>query len=142
VRNSLGLLDQAVGEDRERVDVAVLHELLRVLGLGRLVEEPVGVNAFLALLENGMPQNVLRGAVPMLPDERDTLGVLVLEGVGLDNAPVGALQTVLSGPATEVRGHGVVRVHQAGLRRRVTEIQSGMLSHFDCSFRLLDLRRS
>src|SRR3954454_17777566 len=34
-------------------------------------------------------------------------------------------------------------MHQTILRRRVTEVQSvGLCSHFDCSFRLLDLRRS
>jgi hypothetical protein len=135
VRNLLGLLDQTVGEDGQRGDISVLHQRLRVLTLGRLVEEAVGVHALISVLENGVAQDVLRRCMPVLPNERDSLRVLVLEGARKNRAPIRAPETELRGPATEVRLHGVGRVHQAVLRRRVTEVQSGMLSHFDCSFR-------
>jgi hypothetical protein len=121
----------------------VLHEGLRVLGLGRVVEVPVGVDALVTGLQNGVPQHVLGRGVPVLPDQGHPLRVLVLERARLDRASVRAAQTELRGPATEVGRDSGGRMHQAVLRRRVTEVQSGMLlSHFDCSFRLLDLRRS
>jgi hypothetical protein len=137
VRDLLGPLDQTVGEDGQRGNITVLHQRLRVLTLRRLVEEAIGVDTLrTAVLEDGMAQNVLRRCVTVLPHERDSLGVLVLEGARQNRSPIRAPETELGGPATEVRFHGVGRVHQAVLRRRVTEVQSGMLSHFDCSFRL------
>src|SRR4051812_267621 len=78
----------------------------------------------------------------MLPNHRHTLLVLIVERSLQDRTPVGAPKSELRGPSTEVRSQSVIRMHQAVLRRRVTEVQSGFCSHFDCSFRLLDLRRS
>src|SRR3954468_23009512 len=77
----------------------------------------------------------------MLPNHRHTLLVLIVERSLQDRTPVGAPKSELRGPSTEVRSQSVIRMHQAVLRRRVTEVQSGFCSHFDCSFRLLDLRR-
>jgi hypothetical protein len=153
VGNPLDLLDQGVGEDRERRNVLVLHQGLRVLPLGRVVEVPVAVRALVTVLDDDVTEHVLRRGVTMRPHQRNPIAVLVLESTGLDRSAVRAAQAVLGGPPAEVRlargqdtgrlGLGRCRpaVHQAVLRRRVTEDQSGICSHFDCSFRLLDLRR-
>src|SRR4051794_9553783 len=76
----------------------------------------------------------------MLPNQRHPLGILMRKRTGKNRTSIRATKTELRGPSTEVRH--LVRMHQAVLRRRVTEVQStGLCSHFDCSFRLLDLRR-
>src|SRR3954465_13667347 len=93
------------------------------------------------MLENAVSQHVLRRIVTMRPDQRHSIAILVLEGTVQNRPSVRAPQSILRGPTTEVGLLG--RMHQTILRRRVTEVQSvGLCSHFDCSFRLLDLRRS
>src|SRR3954465_10779861 len=93
------------------------------------------------MLENAVSQHVLRRIVTMRPDQRHSIAILVLEGTVQNRPSVRAPQAILRGPTTEVGLLG--RMHQTILRRRVTEVQSvGLCSHFDCSFRHLDLRRS
>ena len=105
VNNVSPSLVEAVGVDRESLDVAVLHELLGVLGARSVVESAVGVNTLIPILEQSVPENVVDGVVPMLPYKRHALAVILLERIMLDSAPVGAGQVVLSGPATEVELH-------------------------------------
>jgi hypothetical protein len=139
VRDLLGPLDQAVREDRQRGDIPVLHQFLRVLGAGRLVEEAVGVDALVAMLEDGVTQDVLRGTCGRAARPAGPARCPGLERAVEDCASVRAPLVVLRGPSAEIglHCHSVVRMHQAVLRRRVTEVQSGICSHFDCSFRLL-----
>ena len=105
VNNVTTSLVEAVGVDRESLDVAVLHELLGVIRTRSVVERAVGVNTLIPILEQCMPENIVDGVVPMLPYKRHALAVILLERIMLDSAPIGAGQVVLSGPATEVKLH-------------------------------------
>jgi hypothetical protein len=88
VRNLLGPLDERVGEDRQRLDVLMLHQRLRVLPLSRLVEEPVHVRTFGAMLQDSVPEDILGRIVTMLPDQRKPISVLPLECPMKNGAPV------------------------------------------------------
>ena len=64
VRDLLGLLDELIGEDRERGDVLVLHQRLRVLRLRGLVEISVAVRTLVTMLQDGVTQHVLGRMCP------------------------------------------------------------------------------
>jgi hypothetical protein len=105
VENLLALLDQLVGVDRELVDVLVLNEDLGVLTGRRRVEEAVGVDALVTVLENRVAEDVVGRVVAVLPDERNSHLVLVLEGLRHDGPTIRALETSLGRPTAEIGFH-------------------------------------
>jgi hypothetical protein len=128
VRHRLRLLDQLVGVDREVLDVLVLDELASGVGLLRLVEIAVAVDAVVTILEDGMTEYVLRLVMVVLPHQRDRGLVLVLEGVGQNRPPIGALQVGLGGPPAEV---GLLAVHEAAADDDVIAVGLCLRSHFE-----------
>jgi hypothetical protein len=121
VEDLLAPLDQLVGVDRKRRDVAVLNEGLGLLAGLSLIEKAVGVNTFVSSFQNRVTQHVGRIVVTVLPDERNGHLVLVLERLRHDGSTISALETSLGCPTAEV---------------------SLCCSHFDCllpSIRLLVL---
>jgi hypothetical protein len=83
----------------------MLQELLGGLGLFALVEEPVGVDTFLTVLENGMTQNIVGIRVTVLPNQRDLRLVLMAEGPRHDGTTIRALEPRLGRPSAEICFH-------------------------------------
>jgi hypothetical protein len=117
VEDLLGTLNQLISPDRHHVDVAMLEKLTSLLCLLRLVEEAIGVDAVISVLENGMTQNVLRILVSVLPHERHLHGVLMLESARHDGTAVGALEPRLGGVAAEICFHFDFSFPKLGHRR-------------------------
>jgi hypothetical protein len=97
------LLDKTIREDREAVDVTVNYQLASRLSCRRVVEVGTGVNTLGTILEERMSENILRTVILVLPDERNFLPVLMLEGTIPKNSTVRAQQIVLGCPSTKVR---------------------------------------
>jgi hypothetical protein len=83
----------------------VLDHLLGGLALLGGVEEPVGVDALVPVLQNRVSEDVVDAAVTVLPDQRNLLLVHVLESTTHDGSTVGALEASLGGPAAEIGFH-------------------------------------
>ncbi len=105
VHDRLALHDETVGVDRHRLDVLVLDVLSCVLPLLGVVEEPVGVDAVLTVLQDRVTQHVLRVVVAVVVHERHLRLVLVRERSGRDGLAVGALDVCLGGVAAEISFH-------------------------------------
>src|SRR6478735_1383060 len=102
VKHLLGLFDKLVRIDRKRLDVAVLYESLGIDCRRGLVEEPIAVNPVFTILENSMSEYVARLIVRVLPNQRNSFLILMLEGIWHDRPSVGALETGFGGVATKI----------------------------------------
>src|SRR5690606_14273602 len=79
VSDNLVLLLELVGEDGQRDDVAVLNQLLSVLGGLGIVKERIRVSTIRAVFQEGMPKNVLRRVMLVRPDKGNLSLVLMRE---------------------------------------------------------------
>ena len=99
---AVGLLLQAVGVDRQRLHVAMLYQLLGSLTAVSVIEETIGVHTVLAVLQNGVAQNIGGVIVLVVPHDGNRHPVTVLESVAANRASVGADKVVSGCPATKV----------------------------------------
>src|SRR5690606_35577675 len=102
MQNVLALLHELVRVDRKRDNVSVLHGDLGTLSLGRRIEETARVDAVLSMFKDCLAKNVLRIIVSVLPNQRHSHLVLMLESVGGDRSTIGTLQVSLSSVTAEV----------------------------------------
>src|SRR4029079_2418077 len=91
VKNTTRTLDQFVSPNREHVDVAVPNQASCVESLARRVEESVLVDAVISVLEIGMTKDVFGISMAMLPNERNSRLILMLESTRHDGPTVRAL---------------------------------------------------
>ena len=102
VGNEIALLLELVGEDRQSVDVAVLHRLLHHLAVGGVVEVAVGIHALIPLLQDGVSQNKAGIVVEVVVDKRDFLPVIVLKRTFHDGEAVRASEVSSGCPTAEI----------------------------------------
>ena len=105
VKDLLAPLDQLVGVDRHRGDVAVTHQGLGVVGRFGGVEICVCIHTIFPVLENRVAQYVARIVVSVLPNKRNLLPVVDLERVRHNGPAVGALETSLGCVTAKVSSH-------------------------------------
>src|SRR3954470_9429957 len=81
VKNLLGPLGELICINGQGLDVLMLHQLLGVLALGRIVEESVRIHTVFTMLERRISEDIARLTMIVLPDERNSFFVLMLEGI-------------------------------------------------------------
>jgi hypothetical protein len=91
----------------------MLHQSPSITCLSGIVEVAVTINTIVTVFENGMTKHVGWLAVTMLPNERNLLGILMLESIWHDGSPVHTHESSFCGIAAKV-----------GL---------SLFSHFECS---------
>src|SRR5690606_10994904 len=105
VSDNLVLLLELVGEDGQRDDVAVLNQLLSVLGGLGIVKERIRVSTIRAVFQEGMPKNVLRRVMLVRPDKGNLSLVLMREGSGTNGTPIRTLKPALRCVAAKIGFH-------------------------------------
>lgn len=118
VENIISSTLQNLRPDRQRINVAVLERVPHVLRLLGLVEAALGVDAIVALLESRVSEDHRGVRVVVLVDERDLSPVLLIESALADRETVRALQIVLGGVPTKVKGVHVLLLSLGFLLRR------------------------
>src|SRR5690606_9517641 len=113
MKNLACSLDQLIGPNRHLGDVAVFEKTVSVLSFRRIIEESVSINAIGPLFEDCVTKNVLGIVMPMLPNERHPLLILMTESSGHNRSTVSALEP------------------------RLSRVSAKITFHFDCSFQRL-----
>ena len=104
VMNVLALLDKLIRVDAQLGNVSVENKLLRPLGLRVVVEVSIRPDTVVNIGENRVTEDVVRVVVAVLPEKRNLLAVIALEGTGHDDSPVRALEAVPGCVPGEIRG--------------------------------------
>jgi hypothetical protein len=83
----------------------MVKKILCMRSLAGLIEITVSVNSIITILENGVPQNILRVGMTMLPNERNSHLVLMLESARHDSSTVRALESSFGSVTAEIWFH-------------------------------------
>ena len=114
-------LPEPIGIDGEGHNVPVLHQLLGRFAALTLVERAVCIDAVLAVLQEGVAQDVGGFVVLVVPNKRNRLPVAVLECVVANGSPISADKIVSGSPATKVKlqihfEHFLLRIQMVAVR--------------------------
>ena len=96
-----GLL-QLIGKNRKRPNVAMTNGLFDVFCVFSVVERTVGVNAFVSVLQQRMTKNIIRIGMVVVPNQRNSFTIAVLECIFSNGPSIRTEQIVSSGPATKI----------------------------------------
>ena len=91
-----------IGVNGQSTDVTMLDKDFRNFTVSGVIEEAIGVNAFLTVLKPCMTENITRTVVLMIPDQRDFNTVVILKGVPTNYSPIGTLKVISGCPAAEI----------------------------------------
>ena len=114
VHHRLSGLLQTVCKNGHGINVAAAHRLQCRLAAGGVVQLDVCIYAILPVLQQSVPQYILRAGVVVVPHHRHLLAVVALKGVRRNGQPVVALRVRLG----RITGKIVVKIQR----------------HFDFSF--------
>ena len=96
------ILFKLISINRQGLDVAMLYEEFCVLGIFRIVERTIRINAVLTILKEGVTKNVVGVVVVVVPHQRYCFTVVICKSVLHDGATV-RTTTIRSGcPATKI----------------------------------------
>jgi hypothetical protein len=105
VKNLACSFNKFIRPNRQHSNVAVIKKVLCMSSLAGLIEVSVSVNSIITILENGVPQNILRVGMTMLPNERNPHLVLMLESARHDSSTVRALESSFGSVTAEIWFH-------------------------------------
>ena len=102
VNHVLAILLKLIGINRHRVNIAVTNQFLRGLTALRVIKLTIRVNTVRAILEQRMAKHIRRVIMNMLPHNRHSSAIAVLERIVTNDAPITTDNVVLSGVATKI----------------------------------------
>ena len=107
VNNIPTLLLKLIGINGQLIHIAITNQFLAHVARFAIVELTIGIHAFVHVLQQSMPKNIVRVIMLMVPHERDLCSIIVNEGVFHDGTTIGAPHVGSSSPTTEVIISGI-----------------------------------
>src|SRR5664280_1040190 len=92
MKNPSCSLNEVVCPNRHHRDVLMCNQSMSMLCLGGIIEESVAINTILTILEECMPEDILRIIVTVLPNKWNRHGVLMFERIRHNSSPIGTLE--------------------------------------------------
>ena len=92
------ILFKLISPNGERTNISMTHKLLGKLTIFAVIKEAISINALITILENCVAENSIGIVVLMVPNQRNSLAIIVLKCVFLNDSAIPAKQIITSGP--------------------------------------------
>ena len=102
VNNIPTLLLKLIGINGQLIHIAITNQFLAHVARFAIIELTIGIHAFVHVLQQSMPKNIVRVIMLMVPHERDLCPIIIDESIFHNRATVRAFHVGSSSPATKV----------------------------------------
>ena len=101
--NNIGtILSKLICINRQRFNVAVLNQCLTNFTGFSVIEEAIGIHAFLTILKPSMAKNIARIVVLVIPNQRNLNSIIFLKRIMANYSTIRAFKVISGSPAAEI----------------------------------------